>query len=161
MGERGPPPTPTPVLAMRGSWRANRNPDEPRPERGRPRCPKWLDAKAKEAWAVLIPQLDRMGILAKIDGNALARYCQLWSRWRKAEDFLALNGDTYLQKDAFGKATGVKAYPQARIAANLSEQLLRLEQHFGMTPAARARLSAPQQEPQQDDLRSRYLRVGS
>jgi len=48
MGERGPPPTP--VLAIRGSWRANRNPDEPQPERGRPRCPRWLDPQAKEAW---------------------------------------------------------------------------------------------------------------
>jgi P27 family predicted phage terminase small subunit len=160
MGERGPPPTPTNVLAMRGSWRANRNPGEPHPERGRPRCPRWLDEKAKEAWAQLIPQLDRMGVLAKIDGNALARYCQLWSRWRKAEDFLQQQGDTYLVKGPDGKATAVKAYPQARIAAQLAEQLLRLEQHFGMTPAARARLSAPREEPQQDDLRSRYLRVG-
>ncbi len=160
MGERGPPPTPTNVLAMRGSWRANRNPDEPRPERGRPRCPKWLDDKAKEAWAQLIPQLDRMGILAKIDGNALARYCRLWSRWRQAEDFLATQGDTYLVKGTDGKATAVKAYPQARIAATLAEQLLRIEQHFGMTPASRARLSAPREDEGSDDLRTRYLKLG-
>jgi len=145
---------------MRGSWRANRNPDEPRPERGRPRCPKWLDEKAKEAWALLIPPLDRMGVLAKIDGNALARYCRLHSRWRDAEEFLQKQGDTYLAKDADGRVTGVKAYPHARIAAQLSEQLLRLEQHFGMTPAARARLSAPREDEGTDDLRSRYLRVG-
>jgi P27 family predicted phage terminase small subunit len=95
---------------MRGSWRANRNPDEPRPERGRPRCPKWLDDKAKETWAQLVPQLDRMGVLAKIDGNALARYCRLHSRWRAAEDFLQQQGDTYLAKDADGhRREGVPA----------------------------------------------------
>jgi transposase len=79
MGTRGPPPTPTNILAMRGSWRSKRNPHEPHPEPGRPRCPRWLDKQAKAAWKQLAPQLDRMGVLAKVDGNALARYCQLWA----------------------------------------------------------------------------------
>ena len=81
-------------------------------------------------------------------------------RWRAAEDFLQQQGDTYLLKDANGRVTGVKAYPQVRIAAQLAEQLLRLEQHFGLTPAARARLSAPQQDTQHDDVRGRYLKLG-
>lgn len=29
-----------------------------------------------------------MGILTRIDGKALALYCQLWSRWRKLETFI-------------------------------------------------------------------------
>jgi len=145
---------------MRGSWRASRNPAEPQPERGRPRCPRWLDAYAKAAWRRLIPQLDRMGVLTRIDGNALTRYCRLWSRWRQAEEFLMKHGESFLAKDADGRVKGLVAYPQATLSARLAEQLLRLEQHFGMTPAARARLAAPQQEPQQDDVRSRYLRLG-
>ena len=72
MGKRGPPPTPTNVLKRRGSWRGNRNPGEPRPEPGRPRCPSWLGDYAKAAWRHLVPMLDRMAVLTKVDCNALA-----------------------------------------------------------------------------------------
>jgi len=160
MGKRGPPPTPTNVLAKRGSWRANRNPAEPKPARGRPRCPRWLDAYAKAAWKQLIPQLDAMGVLTRIDANALTRYCRLWSRWRQAEEFLQQRGDSYLAKDAQGQVKGVRAYPQVRMANQLAEQQQRIEAQFGLTPSARARLQAPQQDSQQDDDKRRYLSVG-
>jgi P27 family predicted phage terminase small subunit len=101
-----------------------------------------------------------MGVLARIDGNALARYCRLWSRWREAEEFLMKNGESYLDKAPDGRVKRLQPYPQVATAAKLAEQLLRLEAHFGMTPAARARLAAPREETQGDDLRSRYLRVG-
>ena len=133
MGTRGPPPTPTKILAMRGSWRAGRNPAEPRPEPGRPRCPKWLDTDAKAAWRRLVPQLDRMGVVTRI----------------------------YLDKDESGRVKGVRPYPQARMAAQLSEQLLRFENHFGMTPSARTRLSVPAGEaPQDDQDKRRFLKLG-
>ncbi len=160
MGTRGPPPTPTNVLAMRGSWRANRNPNEPRPQRGRPRCPKWLDAYAKAAWKQLIPKLDAMGVLTTADKNALVRYCRLWSRWRQAEEFLQKRGDSYLAKDSQGNLKGIRAYPQVRMANQLAEQLLRLENHFGLTPAARARLEAPQQPESATDDKRNYLKIG-
>ncbi len=160
MGTRGPPPTPTPVLAMRGSWRSKRNPREPCPEPGRPRCPRWLDKQAKAAWKQLAPQLDRMGVLAKVDGNALARYCQLWARWRSAEEFLRDRGDTHLVKDADGHVKGIRAYPQVRIANQLAEQLLRLEQQFGMTPSARSRIEVPDHAGEDADDKRRYLKIG-
>ena len=160
MGTRGPPPTPTNILDMRGSWRAKRNPAEPQPERGRPRCPRWLDDTAKTAWKRLVPQLDRMGVLTRVDANALARYCRLWSRWRQAEEFLQQRGDSFLVRDGAGNVKGVKAYPQVRMANQLAEQLLRLENHFGLTPAARARLAAPQHDQQQPDDNRKYLKIG-
>ncbi len=160
MGGRGPPPTPTNILARRGSWRAQRNPSEPRPEPGRPRCPRWLDAGAKAAWKHLVPQLDRLGVLTPLDRHALARYCQLWSRWRRAEEFLRDQGDTHLVKDADGRVKGVRAYPQVRIANQLAEQLLRLEQQFGMTPSARSRLEVPGCAGEDTDDKRRYLKLG-
>jgi P27 family predicted phage terminase small subunit len=144
---------------MRGSWRGNRNPREPTPPPGRPRCPRWLAPEAKRAWKRLVPQLDAMGVLTRLDANALARYCQLWARWRTADEFVQTQGEVYLDKDDAGRVKGVRSYPQARIATQLAEQLLRIEQQFGMTPSARARLAAPQ-VPEQGDDKSRYLRVG-
>jgi P27 family predicted phage terminase small subunit len=160
MGTRGPPPTPTNILRRRGSWRGNR-PDEPKGPRGRPRCPKWLDDEAKAAWRRVVPRLAAMGVLSLIDGHALVRYCCLWSRWRKAEQFLQGQGEVYLDKDESGRVRGVRPYPQVKIAAQLSEQLLRIEAQFGLTPSARTRLVAPAapEIPDAEDKR-RFLDLG-
>ncbi len=160
MGRRGPPPTPTRVLRMRGSWRGNRNPREPAPQGTAPRRPKWLDPDAAAAWTNLAPLLAGMGLLASADANALARYCTLWARWRKAEEFLRQHGETHLVKGGDGGVRGLAPYPQVRIAAMLAEQLLRLEQHFGMTPSARSRIETPSHgEAEAEDKRG-YLRLG-
>ena len=39
MGIRGPAPTPTPILALHGSWRAKTRAGEPRPPQGKPQRP--------------------------------------------------------------------------------------------------------------------------
>ncbi|MHC4222602.1 MAG: phage terminase small subunit P27 family [Planctomycetota bacterium] len=144
---------------MRGSWRANRNPAEPKPEPGRPRCPKWLDSHAKATWKHVVPLLERMGVLTRIDRNALVRYCVLWARWRKAEEFLRDHGETHVVKDAQGQVKGLRPYPQVRMANQIAEQLLRLEQQFGMTPSSRTRIEVPQQESQDDRDKQRYLKI--
>jgi len=140
MGARGPRPTPTAILQARGSWRGELNKEEPVPLPGIPICPAWLNADAKQAWDVLIPQLTSMRILSLIDTNALARYCQLWSRWIKAEQFLQKYGDTYPLKGEDGTVKCIMPFPQVAIAQKLSLALTKLEQEFGMTPSARSRI---------------------
>lgn len=141
MGKRGPAPTPTKILEARGSWRSRKNSREPKPDKGRPRCPQWLKGSAKAEWKKIVEMLDRMGILTKVDGNALARYCRLWQRWRDAEDFIAEHGDQYPVKDAKGNTVSFRLFPSARVAISLAVELRRLEQEFGLTPASRTRIS--------------------
>jgi P27 family predicted phage terminase small subunit len=161
MGRRGPAPTPTAILKLRGSPLATkrRNLREPKGPPGRPRCPDWLDEDAKAAWRHLIPQLDSMGVLTRIDGNALARYCRLWSRWRKAEAFLDKNGEMYPLKDEAGKVKCFQPFPQVSIANKLAQQLTRLEQEFGMTPSARTRiqLNKPMSTLELNDPKARFF----
>ena len=128
---------------MRGSPLATKRRDasEPKGDPIRPRCPSWIDDEAKQAWKQLIPQLETMRVLAKIDGNALARYCQLWARWKKAELFVQQHGDTYPLKDESGRIKCLMPFPQVAIANKLAAQLTRLEQEFGMTPSARTRIN--------------------
>ena len=156
MGKRGPAATPTETLKLRGSWRADVRKNEPQPEKGRPKCPKWLRPKAKMYWKRLVPQLDDMGILTLVDGNALARYCQTMAKWREAEEFLASHGELYPVKDEGGNVLRFKQYPQVSTAIKLADQALRLEQQFGLTPAARAGLDAPA-KPKDTDGKSRYF----
>ena len=142
MGRRGPAPTPTNILKLRGSTLVSkrREKSEPKAPVGKPRCPDWLDQDAKAAWKQVAPLLEAMGVLTRIDVNALARYCRLWSRWRKAEAFLDQHGEMYPLKHDNGQVKYMQPWPQVAIAGKLAQQLTRLEQEFGMTPAARTRI---------------------
>lgn len=161
MGSRGPAPTPTNILKLRGSWRAKLNPNEPQPPPGRPSCPRWLSEEAKRFWRRVVPQLDAMGILTKIDGGALARYCQLYARWREAEEFIARRGSVLPVKNAEGEVIDLKPFPQVGIASKLAEQLLRLEQQFGLTPSARARLTVGRSEnTNESNNKARFFGAG-
>ena len=95
-------------------------------------------------WDHLVPLLEVMGVLTRIDGNALARYCRLWVRWRKAEAFIDDKGEIYPLKDNQGGVKCFVQWPHVSIAGKLAQQLTRLEQEFGMTPAARARVQVEQ-----------------
>lgn len=146
---RGPARTPTAILKARGSWRGEkREKAEPKPEKGRPRRPSWLKGDAEKEWKRLVEMLSRMGILTKIDGNALARYCRLWERWRRSEEFIEEHGTQYPVKKTIGRGedqtvevVGFRIFPEAKLAMALAVELRRLEQEFGLTPAARTRIS--------------------
>ena len=149
MGQRGPPPTPTPILKLRGSRRATRKREaaEVRGPAGTPDPPDWLDDDARNGWDELVPLLEGMGVLTRIDGNALARYCRLWVRWRKMEAFIQEKGEMYPLRNDDGQVKCFVQWPQVAISNKLAQQLTRLEQEFGMTPSARARIQvAPKQE---------------
>lgn len=148
MGRRGPAPTPTRILALRGSPRAGLNPGEPHPDVELPPAPTWIGDDAKKAYDALGARLLALGIMTGVDENALARYAVLWVRYRRCEEFVAKHGEAYPTRgrDKWdgtpGTLLGFKAYPQAKMALGLAAELLRLEREFGLTPAARARLSA-------------------
>ena len=143
MGIPGPPPTPTPILELRGSFRAKQRQKqgEAKGPPGRPTCPKWLPKEAKAAWRQLVPMLENMGVLTRIDAHALARYCVTWVRWKAAVKFLEEKGEVYTLKDPAGNIRCLQQFPQVGIASRLAHQLGQLEQEFGMSPSARSRIN--------------------
>ena len=81
----GRPPIPTALKIRAGNPGKRPLPtDEPQPMPGRPRCPEWLDPAAKAKWRALVPELERLGLLTRLDGDALAAYCQAWAEVREA-----------------------------------------------------------------------------
>ena len=162
MGKRGPRPTPTTILKLRGSSLATRKraQSELQAPEGTPDPPSWLADDARDMWDALVPMLTGMGVLARIDGNALSRYCRLWSRWRAAEAFIDKNGDAYPIRDESGQVRYLQQFPQVAIAHRLALQLTKLEQEFGMTPSARSRI---QMVPRMEDTsrgKSRFFQAG-
>ena len=141
MGQRGPKPTPTKVLELRGSWLAkHRKPHEPTVEMGVPVRPDYLDETERKVWTMLVTRLHKAGLLAKLDGELLGRYCVLRTRWLKALAWVRDHGDTYPVRDHAGQLTAFRLYPQARQVITLHESLSRIEASFGMSPSARAHL---------------------
>ena len=144
MGQRGPAPKPTPILRMTNPRAARkRERTEPRPPPEPPECPGWIDDAAKAAWEELVPMLQEMKVLSRIDGRALSRYCQHWARWKRAEQFIQQYGSSYALKDERGQIKCFAQYPEVAIANKLAIQLTRLEAEFGMTPSARTRINVP------------------
>ncbi|MCC7291476.1 MAG: phage terminase small subunit P27 family [Phycisphaerales bacterium] len=162
MGRRGPAPTPTNILKLRGSTLVTRQREarEVQAPTGVPDPPAWLDADARAAWDELLPMLDGMGVLSRLDGHALGRYCHLWARWRKAEEFIRERGEMYPIKDDAGQVKCFQQWPQVAIAHRLAQHLTRLEQEFGMTPSARARLQLAPQGQEKPSGKARFFNVG-
>lgn len=142
MGKRGPSPTPTNILKMRGSWRANINPKEPIPDSGRPACPRFLSPEARKIWKRASKILAGMRVLTKAEVFVLARYCDAMSRWIETAAFLSEKGDVYPVRDKDEKVVDFKEWPQSKIYFKLDRVLIKMEQELGLTPAARTRIAA-------------------
>ena len=156
MGKRGPKPTPSKILKLRGSWRGEANKNEPEPEAGRPERPEGLLDEANAGWDQLVEMLDGIGLLTAIDGRALARYCQYWARWWECENFISKYGMTYPIKDKQGAVLGMAEFPQVKRSQALSQTLSKLEAEFGLTPSARTRITVEKQGEQENQGFSKF-----
>jgi len=150
------------MLKARGTYRADRaRKNEVKEPGGTPRCPAGLDKPARQCWNQLIPMLMGMGVLSRIDRNAIIRYCTDLSRWKKLQQFLAKNGEVYPIRDGNGKIKCFAAFPHVSIANKLSLLLTKFEQEFGMTPSARTRIECNEEDAQsqtiEEFLKHRYF----
>lgn len=172
MGARGPAPTPTAILEMRGSWLAKTRHGEPQPPQGKPECPRHLTKPQREVWRRLCRVLSSMCVLTTVDGAQLERYCVYYLRWRECESFLAQHGLTYMlrsddpycyigRKGEDGSAfVRFVEYPQVKESHRLHDALRKIEANFGLTPAARARLRTSDEAPESgdDEGKARFFR---
>jgi len=154
MGRRGPRPAPTALKRARGNPGKRRlNDREPTPMPGEPKCPPWLDAEGRKCWREIVRQLGKLGVLTHADRQALAVYCDTWSRWREASDFVRKHGAFLPVKDDSGKLKYLHQFPQVSIAQKLLTNLLRYQQEFGLTPSSRSGITTTgEREPDDLDL---------
>lgn len=92
MGSRGPAPLPGNVHILRGN--ASKKPlgslfDEFRPEVEIPDAPSWAWPEAKKEWKRISTELNRYGLISKLDRAALVLYVQAWAKMVWAERHLA------------------------------------------------------------------------
>ena len=161
MGTRGPKPLPANVHMLRGN--ASKKPlggilDEFRPEVEIPDFPSWIWPEAKKEWKRIATELERYGLISKLDRAALVLYCQAWAKmvWAEraltramklAEDARAeaeskgleyMGGDGLMVKTANGNFTYSHHWVVGKHAASEVKRYLDL---FGLSPSARSRVT--------------------
>ena len=152
MGKRGPAPKPTELRILHGNPRQHAIcKDEVRPPvvDSAPQPPEELTAKGKELWVTIAARLKALNLLTEIDLTMLARYCDNLEKWLKAKQVMDTLGSTYTMPN------GIQANrPEVSLYTQLGKDLTRLEQQFGMSPAARVGLNVKQPD-KGDDLKRR------
>lgn len=106
------------------------------PQRGAGSRPQQADVKrcrewARATWRRVVPQLDAMGMLAKVDADALTDLCVCVARVWQAERQISLEGLTMVGE------RGMQRNGAAIIAKGYRDRLKHLEVQFGLTPLAR------------------------
>ena len=133
MATRGRKPTPTAIKELEGNpGKRALNDKEPKPMKKAPACPKWLEPEAKKEWRRLAKKMEALGVLTEVDMAAFAGYCQAYARWKQAEERITDRGLVIRTPSG---------YPQQylRLMNQFAEQ-------FGLTPAARSRIIAGNNE---------------
>lgn len=149
MGRRGPAPMPDKVKELRGRTGHNDKVVQAvKPPPSAPNPPTWISAEARAEWRRVVPELDRLGVLATIDRAILTTYCTAWAKFVEAEASLKIKPargtatkDGLVVKDRDGDLRKHPGWQIYREAATLVAQLAK---ELYLTPVARLRVTKPE-----------------
>ena len=158
---KGRRPAPSAVQELRGSYDKNpqrKNKKEPKPPKGMPKAPRYLDRLAKHEWRETCKLMDAMGILSTADRSALILYCQTFSEWRKAIVYCDKFGAWTISEDSKGNPQTTRN-EWDRVRERCAESCRKWLVEFGLTPSSRTRLQV--NEEVQDDFDAFLSRYSS
>lgn len=146
MGRRGPKPTPTAILKLRGSSRANGR-AAPAIEAELPPAPAFLCKVARAEYERAGALLVAARVMTAADLAVLTCYSIAWADWLAARAEIDTHGQTYTTNTGY-----VRPSPWVAIAKGARETMLRAAAELGLTPASRARVTTigRTQEPKPD-----------
>lgn len=115
--------------------------------------PGWLSPRAKVEWKRITPELERLGLLTRIDLAALAAYCQAFAELEEATKTLEKEGRVCVWPvvNKIGEKIGerLKAHPAVQQQRDAMRCIKQFISEFGLTPASRSRVqsAADQEKP--------------
>lgn len=159
MGRRGPKPEPTALKLLKGNpGKRAINQNEPQPAlapkkgKGARRCPAWLAPAGKRLWKALVPELERLNLLTKVDDATLEGACAMYARALQAESIVKKQGILIVTKQGF-----VLQNPAVSIAKNSWALWRQFAAEFGITPSARSRINIKPAAPTNADPDEDFL----
>lgn len=160
MGSRGPQALPNNVHLLRGNPSKKSSAellDDFNPEVEIPTAPKWVWPEARKEWRRIGNELQRYGLVSKLDRAALVLYCQAWAKLVWAETMLsramATAEEKRLEAEAKGEVwkggdgimvpspNGALVYSHHWVVQRRAAQEVHWYlQSFGLSPASRGRV---------------------
>ena len=132
-GRSGRKKKPDAIKRMEGSRWCTDPAKQVKPEIGRPDQPEWLGSIGAKVWHSAVDRLEKIpGLLAKIDGDALALYCDAWEDYLTARETIANDGR--ILESRYTKTAHPAIKEKNSAAARIQDGLSR----FGMSPRDRA-----------------------
>lgn len=116
--------------------------NEPKPASGDIVPPDWVIGVALKKWQDVLPKLEAMRVVTPADVDAIARYCALYEQWVKYLEQMRRGLDVLVIRDDSGKVKYMQSSPAATMFLKIGAALLKIEQEYGLTPAARVGLEA-------------------
>ena len=158
MGRRGPPPKPTKLKLLEGTFRKDRvAPDEFTPAPGEPECPQQVrkNPLALAQWKRVVTELVDKNVLAKVDVAHLHGYCVAYAAAELAQA-------RYDKKPEVKTPFGPKTNPAYSEAIKWWEKVRAFGNDLGLSPSARTRGSMqPKEEPKQKDPLAKFRLGGA
>ena len=108
-----------------------------------PPPPSWLSKIGKQEWKKITLQLHNLNMLHKIDLRLIEAYCNEISLYIETEQLLRNKGRIQAFKNPDGTLKHTQAVPYQKISKDALNSALKLAAQFGITPVARASISAP------------------
>lgn len=107
-----------------------------------PECPDHMRGLARAEWNRIVLLLEKFKLITEIDTAALALYCASYGRWQEAEariqEIKDKGGDGLMVKAPSGYPI---QNPYLAIANRAMEDCYKYLQQFGLSPAARTRVT--------------------
>ncbi len=159
---------------LEGTFRKDRHADlvSPEPTTGPPEPPGPLDDLGQQTWARMMWSFEDMGMLHKVDAEAVYAYCQLWSETEhvKAQQEEARAGLRVLEdnlsdvqaEDKVALFTHIVTLHKtiSKCTDQLRQGRMAVRQYlveFGLTPASRSRIRLPPKKQEVDTFAAYQL----
>ena len=115
--------------------------------RDAPDAPDWLSTEARDEWQRVVPELNRLGLLARVTRSSLVGYCETWAMFKAATLVIQEHGGITI--DA---RQGMLPHPAVAIQRNTGAELRRWACEYGMTPASEQKVKSPEPASVDDGL---------
>ena len=135
--------------------------DNPQPELTVPEMPKGMSKSARREWNRIVPLLQELRLLSKIDGLALAAYCDAHGMVEESTKEIRKHGmlftEMYWDKNKEEMVAGdLKANPAIAIKFQALKVMKSFLIEFGLTPASRSKLKVTKKED--GDIMEQFLK---